>query len=115
MLVLCAHQISVKASIVDQSVKYLTLYIVVPTCSDGVKNGNETDVDCGGSCLPTKPCREMLKCFGASDCMSGACRLNICQGKCDYRIYKDRYYTAVRCFFKSCRVNRRPARNAARF
>ena len=24
----------------------------VPTCSDGVKNGQETDVDCGGPCPP---------------------------------------------------------------
>jgi hypothetical protein len=29
-----------------------------PTCTDGVKNGNETGVDCGGSCSPcqTDPC-----------------------------------------------------------
>lgn len=24
----------------------------IPTCSDGIKNGDETGVDCGGSCLP---------------------------------------------------------------
>jgi hypothetical protein len=23
-----------------------------PSCSDGVKNGSETDVDCGGDCAP---------------------------------------------------------------
>ncbi|MFZ1750684.1 MAG: T9SS type A sorting domain-containing protein, partial [Saprospiraceae bacterium] len=23
-----------------------------PTCSDGIKNGNETGIDCGGSCVP---------------------------------------------------------------
>jgi hypothetical protein len=30
----------------------------VPTCTDGVQNGNETGVDCGGSCSPcqTNPC-----------------------------------------------------------
>jgi hypothetical protein len=26
-----------------------------PTCSDGIQNGNETDIDCGGSCLPCSP------------------------------------------------------------
>jgi len=26
-----------------------------PTCSDGVQNGNETGVDCGGSCPPCQP------------------------------------------------------------
>ena len=31
---------------------------VTPTCNDGIKNGNETGVDCGGSCpaCPTDPC-----------------------------------------------------------
>ncbi|MGS0526122.1 hypothetical protein ACU8V7_14120 [Zobellia nedashkovskayae] len=23
-----------------------------PTCSDGIMNGDETDIDCGGSCTP---------------------------------------------------------------
>lgn len=27
---------------------------VVPTCTDGVQNGDETGVDCGGSCTPCK-------------------------------------------------------------
>ena len=83
-LVLSAHQIFVKASIVTYNVKYLTLYIVVPTCSDGVKNGNEIDVDCGGSCLPTNRCRETQKCINPSDCISGICRSNICQGECSH-------------------------------
>ena len=58
-----AHQIFVKVSIVTCAVKYLTLYIVVPTCSDGVKNAEETDVDCGGSCLPIKQCGETQRCI----------------------------------------------------
>ena len=29
----------------------------VGTCSDGVKNGNETAVDCGGSCGASEACR----------------------------------------------------------
>lgn len=26
-----------------------------PTCDDGIQNGNETDIDCGGSCPPCSP------------------------------------------------------------
>ncbi len=54
--------------------------IVVPTCNDGIKNGNETDVDCGGSCLPQKQCADTMSCVNFSDCMSGVCDKNICQG-----------------------------------
>ncbi len=42
-----------------------------PTCSDTVKNGTETDADCGGSC-PTK-CADTKGCAGAADCASGVC------------------------------------------
>ena len=34
--------------------KYFILFITVATCTDGIKNGNETDVDCGSSCIPQK-------------------------------------------------------------
>lgn len=30
----------------------VSLVVVAPTCNDGVKNGDETGVDCGGSCPP---------------------------------------------------------------
>lgn len=47
-----------------------------PTCSDGVKNGSETDRDCGGDC---KPCADGLACSSASDCQSGMCNGQVCQ------------------------------------
>ena len=31
------------------------------TCGDGVKNGNETGVDCGGSCSPCTSCNDNVK------------------------------------------------------
>jgi len=43
----------------------------VPTCTDTVQNGDETDVDCGGSC-PTG-CAEGARCLVDSDCVYGAC------------------------------------------
>jgi hypothetical protein len=40
------------------------------TCSDGIKNGSETDVDCGGSC---PRCANGKACIVANDCISGTC------------------------------------------
>ncbi len=45
-----------------------------PGCVDFVKNGDETDIDCGGSCAP---CGIGAFCNGPSDCVSG-----ICNGTC---------------------------------
>jgi sulfatase modifying factor 1 len=42
-----------------------------PTPTDGVKNGDETDVDCGGPSAPR--CAAGLGCAHASDCTSAAC------------------------------------------
>lgn len=48
-----------------------------PHCSDGVKGGAETDVDCGGPCLP---CDDGGECHLHMDCMSGSCVAGICVG-----------------------------------
>ena len=40
-----------------------------PTCGDGVINGDETDVDCGGSC---PPCDLRGRCETENDCVDGA-------------------------------------------
>jgi hypothetical protein len=45
---------------------------LAPTCSDGRKNGTETDIDCGGGmCLP---CGSTLGCLAPTDCLSGVCK-----------------------------------------
>jgi hypothetical protein len=50
-----------------------------PTCTDGVRNGDETDVDCGGSCAS---CALLRCCWNHSCtsgwCVSGACRVPTC-------------------------------------
>ena len=46
-----------------------------PTCDDGVRNGVETDVDCGGDCAP---CELMQTCAEASDCLSDTCIDAVC-------------------------------------
>jgi len=45
------------------------------TCSDGQKNGTETDVDCGGSCTG---CAVARACAKGSDCLSGICQNLVC-------------------------------------
>lgn len=46
-----------------------------PNCSDGIKDGNETDVDCGGSCPPCAPGKS---CNAATDCTTLDCQMNVC-------------------------------------
>ena len=49
------------------------------TCGNGVRDGNETDVDCGGSCGACEACRT---CWRNADCTTGMC-LN---GQCSYEV-----------------------------
>jgi hypothetical protein len=46
------------------------------TCSDGIDNGSETDVDCGGGTCPA--CGNGLQCLLASDCASANCSGGVC-------------------------------------
>jgi hypothetical protein len=50
---------------------------VVPNCSDGLQNGMETDVDCGGP--DCAPCSQGLKCVVPRDCVNRVCTDAICQ------------------------------------
>jgi len=48
-----------------------TDYNITNLCFDGILDGNETDIDCGGNtCYPCKPSQ---KCQIATDCFSGIC------------------------------------------
>ncbi|MEM9070803.1 MAG: hypothetical protein AAGE52_20005 [Myxococcota bacterium] len=47
------------------------------SCADGVISGDESDIDCGGSC---GPCMEGERCLAFSDCMSGVCAEGMCAG-----------------------------------
>ena len=48
----------------------------VPTCRDDILDGDETDVDCGGSC--SQLCAGGQSCGDDSDCASGDCQSNVC-------------------------------------
>jgi len=43
-----------------------------PTCTDGVRNGGESDVDCGRACYPSL-CGYKYGCNGDADCGGGYC------------------------------------------
>jgi hypothetical protein len=45
------------------------------TCSNGIQDGDETDVDCGGSC---PPCDTFRDCLVNGDCRSGCCNGGTC-------------------------------------
>ncbi len=45
------------------------------TCSDGARNQNETDVDCGGVC---EPCAQGESCLVDGDCTTGNCDNGSC-------------------------------------
>jgi cysteine-rich repeat protein len=49
-----------------------------PGCADGQKNGDETDIDCGGAC---SPCGDGKSCAGNEDCASGQCSGGVCEPK----------------------------------
>jgi hypothetical protein len=49
---------------------------VAATCSDGMRNGTETAVDCGGGACPA--CVDGRACLMSRDCRSGLCVGNVC-------------------------------------
>ena len=55
---------------------------VVASCNDGLKNGGETDIDCGGADCPK--CAAGKTCSAPSDCESGANGTPTCTGTCGF-------------------------------
>jgi len=45
------------------------------TCTDGLKNTDESDIDCGGRCAN---CAAGRACNGDDDCASGVCSAKVC-------------------------------------
>jgi hypothetical protein len=50
--------------------------VVAVSCTDGLRNGSESDVDCGGSC--STKCGNGRACEVASDCVSKSCGNGSC-------------------------------------
>jgi len=71
-----------------------------PTCIDGIQNGNETDVDCGGGTCPA--CAVGKHCAAGSDCVSGICSGGVCQAASCSDGIKDGNETDVDCGGGTC-------------
>ena len=54
----------------------------VPTCTDGIQNGGETGVDCGGAPSMCPLCGSGQGCFGNQNCQSNFCAAGQCQPSC---------------------------------
>ncbi len=71
-----------------------------PSCSDGARNGDETDVDCGGSSC--EKCDIQKACASPGDCASGVCRAYQCRPPaCDDAV-KNGTETDVDCGGGAC-------------
>ena len=70
-----------------------------PTCTDGVENGTETDVDCGGSC---PECVSGKACGHGADCLTAACVNGACAtASCDNGV-QDSNETDIDCGGATC-------------
>lgn len=67
-----------------------------PSCDDGIANGGETDVDCGGPC---SPCADGLACDDHWDCQDYTCESAVCVdadgGGLSATFYGDTTFTSV--------------------
>ena len=66
-----------------------------PTCSDSVKNGTESDVDCGGTC-PAK-CADGKTCTKDLDCTNGWCNGSKCATPACTDMFQNGTETGVDC------------------
>jgi hypothetical protein len=71
-----------------------------PACNDGIKNGSETSVDCGGGTCA--PCTNGQACAVGSDCISGVCSGGICQAPTCTDGVKNGTETAADCGGGAC-------------
>lgn len=63
-------------------------------CRDRVRNGDETDVDCGGTC---QTCAAAKTCAVPADCQSGACTAGVCGPASCTNGRRDGYESDVDC------------------
>ncbi len=65
------------------------------TATDGVKNGDESDVDCGGSAAPK--CADGKACKAPDDCVSKVCKGGVCAAPSATDLVKNGGETDVDC------------------
>lgn len=67
----------------------------VNKCTDRIKDGDETDVDCGGGTCPT--CAADLACTGPGDCQTGGCTGNACRAPTCSDGFRDGFESDIDC------------------
>jgi hypothetical protein len=73
--------------------------VAAPTCSDRIKNSDETDIDCGGHC---GKCGADKACLVGTDCSFGICRADRTCGACG--VAADCPGAESECQHRSCTV-----------
>jgi hypothetical protein len=74
-----ANQVTWSAEVVDLAAAdggYGFSVCMAATCGDGIKDGTETDIDCGGG--QCRACNNRQHCSVGSDCTSGTCSVGTC-------------------------------------
>jgi hypothetical protein len=71
-----------------------------PACDDNIRNGDETDFDCGGSC---GPCDIGSRCKLDADCDEGLCKSGTCEPFACANSTRDNQETDVDCGGGECR------------
>jgi len=72
----CLTRLDCKSSVCKDMADGQGLRCQVPSATDLTRNGDETDIDCGGAIAPK--CATGLKCGDKIDCASGVCTTNVC-------------------------------------
>jgi hypothetical protein len=82
------------------------------TCTDGIKNNSETDVDCGPGC---SPCADTKLCSAASNCESLVCTAGRCASATAYDGVKNGKEVDIDCGAESGRkcADRKNCRSAS--
>jgi len=70
------------------------------SCSDGIKNGQESAIDCGGSLCQT--CDVGSRCIADSDCSSKNCNTYTCAAPSCTNNKKDGFETSLNCGGSDC-------------
>ena len=71
-----------------------------PSCADGLQNGLESDVDCGGGTCPK--CPPQKGCWNTQDCANGTCAGGVCTSPGCKNKLKDGNETDVDCGGSDC-------------
>ena len=67
----------------------------IDACSDRKRDGNETDIDCGGGTCST--CAAGLTCSGPTDCETGGCDASTCRAPTCGDGFRDGFESDVDC------------------